>query len=141
MLSLENHFKTLIISQRRGLCVYTKSEFPHTPFSYPGDRVKQNYLGKKMVGIQTSCIPASSFHNRGELLTLVITSIPFPFYVPGVQPVAHVCFDQTKNEVTEDQWCLELPQPLSEHKPCAMEPCLYRLVFLSSAQFLLFSAT
>lgn len=44
----------------------------------------------------------------------------------GVQPVAHVCFDQTKNEVTEDQWCLELPQPLPEHKPCAMEPCLYR---------------
>ncbi|XP_030142214.4 A disintegrin and metalloproteinase with thrombospondin motifs 13 isoform X5 [Taeniopygia guttata] len=44
----------------------------------------------------------------------------------GVQPVAHVCFDQTKNEVTEDQWCLELPQPLPEHKPCAMGPCLYR---------------
>ncbi|KAF2978949.1 hypothetical protein EK904_014492, partial [Melospiza melodia maxima] len=44
----------------------------------------------------------------------------------GVQPVAHVCFDQTKNEVTEDQKCQELPQPLPEHKPCAMEPCLYR---------------
>ncbi|RMB93373.1 hypothetical protein DUI87_30068 [Hirundo rustica rustica] len=44
----------------------------------------------------------------------------------GVQAVAHVCFDQTKNEVTEDQWCLGLPQPLPEHKPCAMEPCLYR---------------
>ncbi|XP_056361451.1 A disintegrin and metalloproteinase with thrombospondin motifs 13 isoform X1 [Oenanthe melanoleuca] len=44
----------------------------------------------------------------------------------GVQPVAHVCFDQTKHEVTEDQRCLELPQPLPEHKPCAMEPCLYR---------------
>ncbi|KAF4789206.1 hypothetical protein TURU_154728 [Turdus rufiventris] len=44
----------------------------------------------------------------------------------GVQPVAHVCFDQSKHEVTEDQRCLELPQPLPEHKPCAMEPCLYR---------------
>ncbi|XP_064324798.1 A disintegrin and metalloproteinase with thrombospondin motifs 13 isoform X4 [Phalacrocorax carbo] len=44
----------------------------------------------------------------------------------GTRPVDHVCFDQTKNEITEDQWCLELPQPLSEHKPCAMEPCLYR---------------
>lgn len=43
--------------------------------------------------------------------------------------MAHVCFDQSRNEVTEDQWCLELPQPLPEHKPCAMEPCLYRLVF------------
>uniref|UniRef100_A0A8C5U0G8 ADAM metallopeptidase with thrombospondin type 1 motif 13 n=2 Tax=Malurus cyaneus samueli TaxID=2593467 RepID=A0A8C5U0G8_9PASS len=43
--------------------------------------------------------------------------------------VAHVCFDQTKNAVTEDQWCVELPQPLPEHRPCAMEPCLYRLVF------------
>ncbi|XP_074968782.1 A disintegrin and metalloproteinase with thrombospondin motifs 13 isoform X4 [Phalacrocorax aristotelis] len=44
----------------------------------------------------------------------------------GTRPVDHVCFDQTKNEITEDQWCLELPQPLSEHKHCAMEPCLYR---------------
>ncbi|KAM9370808.1 A disintegrin and metalloproteinase with thrombospondin motifs 13 [Phaethornis superciliosus] len=44
----------------------------------------------------------------------------------GTQPVAHVCFDQTKNEITEDHWCLELPQPLAEHKPCVMQPCLYR---------------
>ncbi|XP_075572822.1 A disintegrin and metalloproteinase with thrombospondin motifs 13 [Pelecanus crispus] len=44
----------------------------------------------------------------------------------GTRPVGHVCFDQTKNEITEDQWCLELPQPLSEPQPCAMEPCLYR---------------
>ncbi|KAM4647633.1 A disintegrin and metalloproteinase with thrombospondin motifs 13 isoform 4-T4 [Amazona ochrocephala] len=44
----------------------------------------------------------------------------------GMQPVDHVCFDQTKNEITEEQWCLELPRPLPEHKPCAMEPCLYR---------------
>ncbi|XP_055670330.1 A disintegrin and metalloproteinase with thrombospondin motifs 13 isoform X6 [Falco peregrinus] len=44
----------------------------------------------------------------------------------GTQPVDHVCFDQTKNEIIEDQWCLERPQPLSEQKPCAMEPCLYR---------------
>ncbi|XP_030317277.1 A disintegrin and metalloproteinase with thrombospondin motifs 13 isoform X4 [Calypte anna] len=44
----------------------------------------------------------------------------------GTQPVAHVCFDQTKNEITEDHWCLELPQPLAEQKPCAMQPCLYR---------------
>ncbi|XP_033923530.1 A disintegrin and metalloproteinase with thrombospondin motifs 13 isoform X6 [Melopsittacus undulatus] len=44
----------------------------------------------------------------------------------GVQPVDHVCFDQTKNDITEEQWCLELPRPLPEHKPCAMEPCLYR---------------
>ncbi|XP_026715926.1 A disintegrin and metalloproteinase with thrombospondin motifs 13 isoform X1 [Athene cunicularia] len=44
----------------------------------------------------------------------------------GMRPVVHVCFDQTKNEITEDQWCLELPQPLSEPKPCVMEPCLYR---------------
>ncbi|XP_051663787.1 A disintegrin and metalloproteinase with thrombospondin motifs 13 isoform X2 [Manacus candei] len=44
----------------------------------------------------------------------------------GTRPVVHVCFDQTKNEITEDQWCLELPQPLPEHKPCAMEQCLYR---------------
>ncbi|XP_065552177.1 A disintegrin and metalloproteinase with thrombospondin motifs 13 isoform X5 [Lathamus discolor] len=44
----------------------------------------------------------------------------------GMQPVDHVCFDQTKNEITEEQWCLELMRPLPEHKPCAMEPCLYR---------------
>ncbi|XP_071430224.1 A disintegrin and metalloproteinase with thrombospondin motifs 13 isoform X2 [Pithys albifrons albifrons] len=44
----------------------------------------------------------------------------------GTRPVVHVCFDQTKNEITEDRWCLELPQPLAEHKPCAMEQCLYR---------------
>ncbi|XP_040461205.1 A disintegrin and metalloproteinase with thrombospondin motifs 13 isoform X4 [Falco naumanni] len=44
----------------------------------------------------------------------------------GTRPVDHVCFDQTKNEIIEDQWCLERPQPLSEQKPCAMEPCLYR---------------
>ncbi|XP_051492754.1 A disintegrin and metalloproteinase with thrombospondin motifs 13 isoform X2 [Apus apus] len=44
----------------------------------------------------------------------------------GTRPVHHVCFDQSKNEVAEDQWCLELPQPLAEHKPCAMQPCLYR---------------
>uniref|UniRef100_A0A8C6ILI5 Uncharacterized protein n=1 Tax=Melopsittacus undulatus TaxID=13146 RepID=A0A8C6ILI5_MELUD len=36
----------------------------------------------------------------------------------GVQPVDHVCFDQTKNDITEEQWCLELPRPLPEHKPC-----------------------
>ncbi|XP_035197564.1 A disintegrin and metalloproteinase with thrombospondin motifs 13 isoform X1 [Oxyura jamaicensis] len=44
----------------------------------------------------------------------------------GTRPVNHVCFDQTKNETTEDQLCLESPQPLSRHEPCAMEPCLYR---------------
>ncbi|KAJ7395915.1 hypothetical protein BTVI_149977 [Pitangus sulphuratus] len=44
----------------------------------------------------------------------------------GTRPVVHVCFDQTKTEITEDQWCQELPQPLPEHKPCAMEQCLYR---------------
>uniref|UniRef100_A0A8B9CUV0 ADAM metallopeptidase with thrombospondin type 1 motif 13 n=1 Tax=Anser brachyrhynchus TaxID=132585 RepID=A0A8B9CUV0_9AVES len=50
----------------------------------------------------------------------------------GTRPVNHVCFDQTKNETTEDQLCLEFPQPLSRHEPCAMEPCLYRLVFLKA---------
>lgn len=54
------------------------------------------------------------------------------FCIPGMQQVDHVCFDQTKNEIAEDQQCLELPQPLSERKPCAMEPCLYRLVFLEA---------
>ncbi|XP_062496956.1 A disintegrin and metalloproteinase with thrombospondin motifs 13 isoform X2 [Pezoporus occidentalis] len=44
----------------------------------------------------------------------------------GMQPVDHVCFDQAKNEITEEQWCLELLRPLPEHKPCVMEPCLYR---------------
>ncbi|XP_064027480.1 A disintegrin and metalloproteinase with thrombospondin motifs 13 isoform X3 [Pogoniulus pusillus] len=44
----------------------------------------------------------------------------------GTQAVHHVCFDQAKNETAEDQWCLQLPQPLAEHKPCAMQPCLYR---------------
>ncbi|KAM6243679.1 A disintegrin and metalloproteinase with thrombospondin motifs 13 isoform 3-T3 [Porphyrio hochstetteri] len=52
----------------------------------------------------------------------------------GIQPVDHVCFDQTKNEITEDQQCLELPQPCSEHKPCAMEPCPYRWKISQAAE-------
>ncbi|XP_062446969.1 A disintegrin and metalloproteinase with thrombospondin motifs 13 isoform X2 [Rhea pennata] len=44
----------------------------------------------------------------------------------GTRLVDHVCFDRTKNETTEDQQCLGLPQPLSEQEPCAMGPCLYR---------------
>ncbi|XP_052524595.1 A disintegrin and metalloproteinase with thrombospondin motifs 13 isoform X3 [Tympanuchus pallidicinctus] len=44
----------------------------------------------------------------------------------GTRRVNHVCFDPTKNEITENQLCLELPQPLPGYEPCAVEPCPYR---------------
>uniref|UniRef100_A0A8C9G2S3 ADAM metallopeptidase with thrombospondin type 1 motif 13 n=1 Tax=Pavo cristatus TaxID=9049 RepID=A0A8C9G2S3_PAVCR len=50
----------------------------------------------------------------------------------GTRPVNHACFDQTKNEITENQLCLELLQPLPGYEPCAVEPCPYRSVFLEA---------
>ncbi|POI27930.1 hypothetical protein CIB84_008320 [Bambusicola thoracicus] len=44
----------------------------------------------------------------------------------GTRLVNHVCFDQTKNEITENQLCLGLLQPLPGYEPCAVEPCPYR---------------
>ncbi|XP_044848232.1 A disintegrin and metalloproteinase with thrombospondin motifs 13 isoform X7 [Mauremys mutica] len=41
----------------------------------------------------------------------------------GVLLVDHSCFDQTRNEITDDQLCLETPQPPSRLEPCAMAPC------------------
>uniref|UniRef100_A0A8C3IAL8 ADAM metallopeptidase with thrombospondin type 1 motif 13 n=1 Tax=Chrysemys picta bellii TaxID=8478 RepID=A0A8C3IAL8_CHRPI len=41
----------------------------------------------------------------------------------GVLLVDHSCFDQTRNEITDDQQCLETPQPSSRQEPCAMAPC------------------
>uniref|UniRef100_A0A452HFX3 Peptidase M12B domain-containing protein n=1 Tax=Gopherus agassizii TaxID=38772 RepID=A0A452HFX3_9SAUR len=41
----------------------------------------------------------------------------------GVLQVDHSCFDQTRNEITDDQLCLETPQPPSRQEPCAMAPC------------------
>ncbi|XP_048679219.2 A disintegrin and metalloproteinase with thrombospondin motifs 13 isoform X3 [Caretta caretta] len=41
----------------------------------------------------------------------------------GVLLVNHSCFDQTRNEITDDQQCSETPQPPSRQEPCAMAPC------------------
>uniref|UniRef100_A0A8C3TBB6 ADAM metallopeptidase with thrombospondin type 1 motif 13 n=1 Tax=Chelydra serpentina TaxID=8475 RepID=A0A8C3TBB6_CHESE len=41
----------------------------------------------------------------------------------GVLLVDHSCFDQARNEITDDQQCLEMPQPPSRQEPCAMAPC------------------
>lgn len=107
-----------VMSQGRSLCVY-RSLYSHTP----------HFLTQVM---ERSKISASSYHSRGGAVHSGYNFSSFSFCIPGVLPVAHVCFDQSRNEVTQDQWCLELPQPLPEHKPCAMEPCLYRLVFLGA---------
>uniref|UniRef100_A0A8C8R5I1 ADAM metallopeptidase with thrombospondin type 1 motif 13 n=1 Tax=Pelusios castaneus TaxID=367368 RepID=A0A8C8R5I1_9SAUR len=41
----------------------------------------------------------------------------------GVLVVGHSCFDQTKNEITNDQKCVKPPKPPSRQDPCAMPPC------------------
>ncbi|XP_019396424.1 PREDICTED: A disintegrin and metalloproteinase with thrombospondin motifs 13 isoform X1 [Crocodylus porosus] len=41
----------------------------------------------------------------------------------GEQLVDHICFDQTRDEITDEQQCLETPRPPSRQEPCTMAPC------------------
>ncbi|XP_075762079.1 A disintegrin and metalloproteinase with thrombospondin motifs 13 isoform X1 [Pelodiscus sinensis] len=41
----------------------------------------------------------------------------------GVLLVDHSCFDQTRNEIRDDQLCLETPRPPSRQELCAKAPC------------------